>query len=166
MKKIAAMLLVLLMLAGLCACQNGEPTNGETQVNLPPIMEVFPDGRWQCRVVLPGDGEFGEELLVVTFHTSEELTYGYKTYYTNNPHNEQVFDQVEHQGKTYLDLTFSGSMGGFTFEELENGNVRLEMMTGTILELTVVAEDQVKVVSSNREDFVPAGTVFSVLENK
>ena len=162
MKKFAAMLLALLMLVGLCACQDNTTTDGTPQESLPLAMEIFPGGRWSANIVRPANAEQAETLLVVTFTATEDSFYGYKTYYSEHAADEQVFGQLTHGGKTYYDLTFSGSMGGFSYEETANGNIHLEMMNETVLELVVVGADQLKVLSSNREDFIPVGTVFTL----
>lgn len=124
-------------------------------------MEDFVNGRWITKVVVPEEDEYGEILLSISFDSSEAVTYAYKSYYTNNPYDEQVFDKVLYNGKEYLDVSFSGSMGGFEFEETANGNIKVVMMNETEFELTRVTPREFKVVACNDTVFLPIGTIMT-----
>lgn len=124
-------------------------------------IEDFTNGWWITKVVVPEEDAYGEILLSLSFDASEALTYAIKSYYEYNPYEEQVFGQVEYNGKTYLDVSFSGSMGGFEFEELPDGNVKVIMMNETEFELTRVTAKEFKVVACNDQVFLPVGTILT-----
>ena len=124
-------------------------------------IEDFADGMWKTMVVVPAEDDYGEILLSISFRSSGDLTYGIKSYYENNPYEEQVFGQVEYNGKTYLDTSFSGSMGGFAYEETANGNVKVVMMNETEFELERVTATEFKVVACNDPVFLPIGTILT-----
>ena len=142
-----------------------EPTNLPTvpptvPVDPTKVLEEFVNGWWTTKVANAAVDEYGDTLTSIYLDTSEASEYGYMVYFANNPNGEQVYDQVIHDGKTYLNISFSGSMGGFRFDVLSNGNVELEMMNGTIFELARVSAEEYKVASTNNATFLPVGTVF------
>ncbi len=117
----------------------------------------FTNNRWEAYIVLEsGDlmvhslrAEFGPESL--------DNTYGMKTYYASGD-SEQSFGTLEYNGKTYYDLTFSGSMGGFSYTD-DGNTVTIDQMNGVKIEMKRTSATQFTVTSCTRTEWV--GAVFS-----
>lgn len=124
-----------------------------------PAIDVFTAGWWKAYLVIPATAEDGEMLLQIILD-GEDGSYSYKTYYSEIEPDEMTFGEKVYNGKTYYDLTFSGSMGGHTDTALPNGNVKVEMMNDVTMELKMESETKFVVVATNRESFAPVGMVF------
>ena len=57
----------------------------------------------------------------------------------------------------------SAAMGGFEYEALANGNVKVDFVwgNGTVLELRQDSATQFTVVSSTNANYIPAGTIYT-----
>lgn len=132
--------------------------------------DEFVEGVWKCEVVKPATADTCETYFVVTYDPGWGFGYSYKTYFSELPESEggdddgeeqQYFGTVEYNGKTYYDLTFSGSMGGWEVEAIDNGNLKIEMMNDVTLEVKRDAPGKFSVVSINDTNFLPIGAVLN-----
>ena len=132
--------------------------------------DEFVENVWKCAVVKPATADVCETYFVVTYDPGWDFGYSYKSYYSEFPEREgededgespQHFGTVEYNGKTYYDLTFSGSMGGWECEAMANGNVKIEMMNDVTLEVKRDAPGKFSIVSINDATFLPVGAVLN-----
>ena len=132
--------------------------------------DEFVEGVWKCEVVKPATADTCETYFVVTYDPGWDFGYSYKTYFSELPPSEggdedgeeqQYFGTIVYNGKTYYDLTFSGSMGGWECEETAGGNVKIEMMNDVTLEVKREAPGKFSVVSINDTGFLPVGAVLN-----
>ena len=128
--------------------------------------DEFIGGVWKCEVVKPATADICETYFVVYYDPGMGFGYSYKSYFSElspgeDGEEQQYFGTVEYNGKTYYDLTFSGSMGGWELTELDNGNVKIEMMNEVTLEIKRDAPGKFSIVSINDPDFLPVGAVLN-----
>ena len=126
-------------------------------------VKTFETGRWEAQILFPATDEYGENLEVAMLVPGSGKTWSYRDFFEKNPHGEQVMDELVYKGKTYYNYSFSAAMGGFEYEALANGNVKVDFVwgNGTILELKKESDTKFVVVSSTNANYIPTGTVYT-----
>ena len=126
-------------------------------------VKAFEGKIWMATIILAGTDEYGERLERAALAPSSGKTFSYKDFFEKNPHDEPVYDEEVYNGKTYYNYSFSAAMGGFEYEALANGNIKVDFVwgNGTILELRKDSATQFTVVSSTNANYIPVGTVYT-----
>lgn len=127
-----------------------------------PVKE-FETGYWQAYILFAADDEYGEELNRFMLAPGDDGTFSCREFFEKNPHGEQAFDEEAYNGKTYYNYSFSAAMGGFEYEALANGNVKVNFVwgNGTVIELKEEAAGKLVVATTTNENYIPTGTVFT-----
>ncbi len=125
-------------------------------------VKDFEGELWQAYILFPAEDEYGEQLERATLEPDRGGTFTYKDFFEKNPHNEMVMDEDVYNGKTYYNYSFSAAMGGFEYEALANGNVKVDFVwgNGTVIELKKETESKFVVVASTNANYIPVGTVY------
>ena len=126
-------------------------------------VKDFEGELWQAYILFPAEDEYGEQLERATLEPDHEGTFTYRDFFEKNPHDEMVMDEDVYNGKTYYNYSFSAAMGGFEYEALANGNVKVDFVwgNGTVIELKKETESKFVVVASTNANYIPVGTIYT-----